>query len=122
MLNNFVFRVADPTTGTGSGHSTSYQDVQSEALCVKNIETAFRGHATITGALGPLNNSTVAVTQKSELYAAGTRVFIVGEGVKTMTDRCGNGCPDLNHLDNYNTSTQCSGLGSLPSALTIRLY
>jgi hypothetical protein len=100
-----------------------YHDVQPEAYCVNGVETAFRGNATISGTVGPVNNSTVAVNSASELYRTGQQVFIVGEGVKTVTDRCGNnGCPDLTHLHNYSTSTQCNGLGNLPSALTSRLY
>jgi len=43
-------------------------------------------------------------------------------GVKTVTDRCGHGCEDITHLDNYTTDTNCSGILSLPNALTIRLY
>ncbi len=121
MLSGFVNRVANPNYGTGSGHSQNYGDVKEEFFCATG-STVFRGFQTITGTLGPLNDSTVAVNTASELYQAGTRVFIVGEGVKTVTDACGRGCPDLTHLDNYSTNTCCNCLGSLPSALTIRLY
>ena len=122
MLSGFTFRLTNPKGGTGSGHSISYNDVHYEAYCTTPSTTDFRRNFTITGTLGPLNNSTVAANDQSELYAAGTRVYIIGEGVKTVTDRCGNGCVDITHLDNYTTNTACSGVPSLPNALTIRLY
>jgi hypothetical protein len=123
MLSGFVSEVNDPNYGTGSGHSINYGDIVPEAYCSHGIMTAFRGSATITGTLGPLSNSTVAACAQSELYQSGTRVFIVGEGVKTVTDMCPACCKDTGsaHLDNYTTSTACSGIGSLPTAV-IKLY
>jgi hypothetical protein len=57
------------------------------------------------------------------LYQAGTHVFIEQQNaIKTITDRCGNGCPDTTHLDNYSTSTQCSGLSSSPNSRTFDLF
>jgi len=124
LLSNFVFRVSDQTTGTGSGYSNHYHVVKPEVYCTHGYSTTtFRENSTLVGALGGLlNNSTVAACSTSELAVNGTRVFIVGEGVKTVTDLCPACCKDTTHLDNYSTSTVCSGLGTLPGALTIRLY
>src|SRR5581483_7177316 len=122
MTSGSVSRVAAPGSGTGSGHSNDYGDVKEEFYCATG-PTAFRGFQTITGSLGTLNDSTVAACQSNpDLYVTGARVFIQGEGVKTVTDACPACCSDGTHLDNYSTSTQCSGLASLPNALTIRLY
>ncbi len=122
VISGFDFRVTDPVTGTGSGHSISWGDVFQEATCSKGSGD-LRGFVTIKGTLGSLSNSTVAACdQNSDLYVPGAQVYIQGEGVKTVTDRCPACCKDTTHLDNYTTNTSCSGVGSLPSALTIRLY
>ena len=124
-MSGFVFRVSDPTTGTGSGQSINYGGVQPEAYCpTKGVANPFRKNATIRGTLGALSDSTVAVCQNSELYVAGVRVFLRGLGVKTVADRCPACCKDSGyaHLDNFTTNQACNGVGSLPNALTIRLY
>ena len=56
-----------------------------------------------------------------EDYSPGARIYIKGVGVKTVTDRC-PACCYTPHFDNYSTSGQCTGLGSLPSAITVRIY
>jgi len=112
----------------GSGQSINYGAVQIEAFCVKatSNSTNFRGNTTIGPALGgSLNNSTLAVCrQYNLLYVGGRRLFIQGVGVKTVTDACPGCCntPGYAQLDNYTTSTACSGLSPLPSALTVLLY
>ncbi len=121
VISGFDFRVTNPAGGTGSGHSINWGDVYQEFTC-SGGSGVLRGHQTITGTLGSLNDATVAACSSSELYAAGTQVYIVGEGVKTVTDRCPACCNDVTHLDNYTTNTQCSNVPSLPDALTIRLY
>jgi hypothetical protein len=94
-----------------------------EQYCTSYSTTNFREFATITGTLGPLSNSSVAVCANSALYVPGAQVFIVGEGTKTVTDSCPACCNNAGyaHLDNYTTNNACSGIGSLPNALTIWL-
>ncbi len=122
VLSGFDFRVTDPSTGTGSGHSNSYGDVSEEFLCSTGSGD-LRSPYTIKGSLGAVGPTTVAACMKnSDLYVANRRLYIVGEGVKTVTDACTSCCNDVTHLDNYSTSTQCSGLRSLPNALTVILY
>lgn len=127
LANGFVSRVSDPHGGTGSGHSTNHGDVQwPEGFCASSASHQWRQQATIVPALGgSLGNTTVAVCRDSvDLYVRGTRVFIKGEGVKTVNDACPACCQDANlaHLDNYTTDTRCQGVPSLPSALTIKLF
>ena len=123
LLSNFINAVAAPGSGTGSGQSINYQGVVPEQYCTAYSTTNFREYATITGTLGPLSNSSVAACSKSPLYSAGAQVFIVGEGTKTVTDSCPACCQNAGyaHLDNFTTNNACSGIGSLPSALTIWL-
>lgn len=120
VISGFDFRVTNPAGGTGSGHSINYGDVGQEFSCSKNSGD-LRSNVTITGTLGGLSNTTVAACPTGPLYSAGTQVFIKGIGVKTVTDRC-PACCSSNHLDNYTTDTRCTGVGSLPNALTVRLY
>jgi hypothetical protein len=124
MKDDFVDRMSNPNWGTGSGHSISYGDVQVEAYCPLIPPWTYRKNASISGALGSLSNSTVAVCpQNVELYVPGRQLLIVGIGVKTITDRCPKCCQgDGKHLDNYTTDRACNGVGSLPSATTIILY
>ncbi|MFB3777290.1 MAG: hypothetical protein ACE141_06750 [Bryobacteraceae bacterium] len=122
MKSDFIFRVLDEDSGTGSGHSISYGDVLREAYCSPRDYPTARRNQTITGTLGPVSNSTVAACYQSELYSSGTQVYVHGVGVKTVTDRCPACCRDVTHLDHYTTSTACSGITSLPDAVTIRLY
>jgi len=121
VKSDFDFRVTDPTTGTGSGHSDNLGDVFQEQLCSVGSGD-LRPHVTITGSLGTLNNSTVAVCKTDPLYVSGLRLLIVGEGIKTVTDACKACCNDHTHLDNYSTNTACNGVASNPNALTIQLY
>ncbi len=122
VVSGFDFRVTDPKTGTGSGHSISWGDVYQEFTCSQNSGD-LRGFVTIKGSLGPLSNSTVAACKTDpDLYVSGAQVYIQGEGVKTVTDACAACCIDYTHLDNYTTNTACTGIQSLPSALTVRLY
>jgi len=123
LLSNFINVVAAPGSGTGSGQSINYQGVVPEQYCTAYSTTNFREYATITGTLGSLSNSSVAACSQSPLYRAGAQVFIVGEGTKTVTDSCPACCQNTGyaHLDNYTTNNACSGIGSLPNALTIWL-
>ena len=122
VVSGFDFRVTDPNTGTGSGHSINWGDVYQEFACSVGSGD-LRGFVTIRGTLGSLSNSTVAACSTNpDLYVAGARVYIRGEGLKTVTDRCPACCLDQTHLDNYTTDTRCSGVASLPNALTVRIY
>src|SRR5262249_771414 len=99
MVTGFVFRLTAVNTRTGSCHSLNYHDVQIEAFCSKE-PNSFRRDATIRGTLGSLDNSTVvACSSDTDLYVAGTRVFLRGIGIKTVTDRCPACCADRLHLD-----------------------
>jgi len=57
-------------------------------------------------------------------YPSPPRRMFTGPNGAFTTDSCPKCCDDLNHahLDNYTTDRSCSGVGSLPNALTIRLY
>ncbi len=122
VLSGFDFRVTDPKTGTGSGHSVSYGDVSEEFLCSVGSGD-LRSPFTIKGSLGSVGATTVAVCKNNaDLYVANRRLYIVGEGVKTVTDACTACCSDITHLDNYTTNTACSGVTSLPNAITVILY
>ena len=122
MKSGFVFWVCNSAGGTGSGHSISLGDVHKEGWCSPRDYPTMRKNWTITGTLGPVNGSTVAVcSQNGELYQAGRQLYIHGLGVKTVTNACDACCGDGTHLDNYTTSTACS-LNFLPDAKTIILY
>lgn len=122
VISGFDARVTNSLGGTGSGHSINWGDVLQEQYCSVGSGD-LRGHATISGTLGPVNNSTVAAcSTNADVYSSGAQVYIQGEGVKTVTDSCPACCKDGTHLDNYTTNTACSGIPSLPSALTVRLY
>jgi hypothetical protein len=124
VRSGFDFRVTNPLGGTGSGHSINFGDVQEEASCPGRQAGDLRGFVTIRGSLGPVNDSTVAVCRTGPLFIAGLRLFIVGEGVKTVTDSCPACCndPGMAHLDNYTTNTACAGVPSLPDAKTIVIF
>lgn len=121
VKSDFDFRVTNPAGGTGSGHSINLGDVYQEQLCSRGSGD-LRPHVTISGSLGGLSNSTVAVCQTDPIYQAGLRLYIVNEGIKTVTDGCVACCRDHAHLDNYTTDPACNGVSSLPNALTIQLY
>jgi hypothetical protein len=123
VISGFDFRVTNPAGGTASGHSINFGDVQQEFTCSQGSGD-LRGHITISGSLGSVSNSTVAVCRTGPLYSPGLRLFIIGEGVKTVEDSCPACCndPGQAHLDNYTTDTRCSGVPSLPDAKTIVLF
>jgi hypothetical protein len=122
VVSGFDTRVTNPQGGTGSGHSIHYGDVQQEQSCSVGSGD-LRAWATLGGTMGSLSNSTVAVCPDySDLHVSGLRLFIRGLGVKTVTDDCQHCCTDWDHLDNFTTDTSCSGIGDLPSALTVILY
>jgi hypothetical protein len=122
VISGFDFRVTNPSGGTGSGHSINWGDVYEEFSCSVGSGD-LRGFQTITGTLGSLNNSTVAACPTSSIYSSGTKLYIQGEGVKTVTDRCPVCCSNGGaHVDNYTSDTRCSGVPSLPNALTVQLF
>ncbi len=122
LISSFISRVTNLIGGTGSGQSINYRGVQQEFFCPGYSSTSLRGWQTITGKLGPLSNTTVAVCKSGPDAVAGAQIYIQGTGVKTVTDYCPHCCLDLPHYDNYNTSQQCSGLYDLPPAITVRIY
>jgi hypothetical protein len=122
LISGFIFRVTNPAGGTGSGNSNNFGSVYQEAYCSGRSSTSLRSFQTIKGTLGPLSGTSVAACPTGPDYVAGARIYIVGGGVKTVTDRCPACCGSAPHFDNYSTSPQCSGVGSLPSAVTVRIY
>jgi len=122
MLDGFIFRVLNLIGGTGSGHSRDYGLIKHEFYCASPQNQAARRNQTLTGAYGPVGNTTIAVCPgSSDLDVSGRQVYIHGQGVKTVTDLCPRCCTGTK-IDNYTTSTACSGIGSLPDAMTIILY
>jgi len=123
MKGDFISQVLHPDWGTGSGHSLSYGDILREAWCTLRAYPTARRDQTITGAMGPVNNSTVAVCpMHGELHAPGRQVYIDGRGVKTVTDDCAACCQGTaTKIDHYTTDTACY-VYSLPDAKTVNLY
>lgn len=123
LLSNFINQVTSPTYGTGSGHSTNYGNVVQEAYCSGRSPTSLRENANITGSLGPLSNTTVAVCRTGPDYILGARLFVVGQGLKTVSDSCPACCNDSPHIDQYSTVTNCPWGGPSPNyAVTVRIY
>ena len=127
VRSGFEFRVTNPSGGTGSGYSINFGGVQVETQCSVGSgdlrgNQSIQGH--LNGVAGPLNDSTVAVCRtNSDINQSGTQLYIRNEGVKSVTDSCGICCANGGaHLDNYTTNNSCSGITSLPTALTIRLF
>jgi hypothetical protein len=136
VLSGFDFRVTNPSGGTGSGQSIYFGGVQQEQR-YSSGSGDLRRCATITGSIGSLGDSTIAVchgkvngvlVNDPDLYVSGRNVYIRGEGVKTATDACVACCSDPvvtgshSHFDNYTTNGACQGIGSLPSAMSVILY
>ena len=78
----------------GSGHSTSHGTVAPEDWCLANAQhpadatgVSFRSGHTVGGSCGTVSNATVAVNPMHEHLSCGDSVYIVGVGVKTVTDR-----------------------------------
>lgn len=122
LVSGFIFRVTNPAGGTGSGNSINYGSVFQEAYCPGHSSTSLRSFQSIKGTLGALSNTTLAACPTGPDYVAGAQIFIKGVGVKTVEDRCPACCNNLPHFDNYSTSGQCAGLGSLTPAITVRIY
>lgn len=123
LLSGFITAVTDKNAGTGSGHSNSYGDVHWEQYCSGRSSIALRTHYTITGSLGSLSNSTVAVCATGPDYVLGATLFVVGTGLKTVSDSCPACCLDSPHIDQYSTVTDCPWVGPSPThAVTVRIY
>ena len=124
MKSGFIDRVLNLMSGTGSGHSLDYGDVRQEFYCTPRPYPTARRDQTISGSMGPVNDSTVAVHSSSPMHEPGAQIYIHGVGVKTVTDTCGVACQGVNRIDHYTTNTACSGITDLlpEPAMTIRLY
>ena len=116
----------DKVNLNGSGHSTNHGTIAPEEWCLDNGEhpddadgRSFRSGHTIMGACGSVGSSTVAVRLGHSYLSCGDSVYIVGVGVKTVTDSC-PGCSTA-QLDNYTTSTACHGILDLGTFKTIKL-
>jgi hypothetical protein len=124
MKSGFADRVLNGMSGTGSGYPINYGVVKQEFYCQPNPYPSARRDQTVTGSMGPVNNSTVAVHTLSGMHDANAQLYIHGVGVKTVTDTCGVACQGVNKIDHYTTNTACSGIGDLlpAPAMVIRLY
>ena len=123
LLSSFIDQLTNINYGTGSGHSTNYGDVGQEFLCAGRSATSLRTHVTIKGALGSLDDDTVAVCHTGRDYVRGAKLFVIGVGLKTVTDRCPKCCDDPPHIDQYATVTDCPWPGPTPTqAVTVRIY
>ena len=98
----------------GSGVSLEHGTVEVEDTCTDatNFPTdgsanTFRGNSSVNGScrLGIANNSVAADFIENDYLACGDYVYIVGVGVKKVTDRC-PGCGPKG-LDNYSTVPAC---------------
>lgn len=70
-----------------------------------------------------VQDATVAACQSTDIYINPATLYIRGEGVKSVTDACKACCANGGaHLDNFTSDTACSGIPSLPTALTIQLF
>lgn len=110
----------------GSGHSLNHGTIAREAWCLDNAEhppdasgRSFRAGHMIVGSCGSVSGSTVAVHPNHDDLSCGDTVYIVGVGVKTVTDRC-PGCTQT-QLDNYTTTPACSEVYDLGTYRTIKL-
>lgn len=136
VLSGFDSRVTNSKGGTGSGISIFFGGVQQEQT-YSSGSGDLRRCASINGSIGSLGDSTIAVchgrvsgalVNDPDLYVSGRSVYIRGEGVKTVADACVACCSDPvvtgshSHFDNYTTDGACSGIPSLPSALSVILY
>ncbi len=110
----------------GSGKSLNHGTIALEEWCLKNAEhpadadeRSFRPGHTVAGTCGSVSESTVAVHPDNDDLSCGDSVYILGIGVKTVTDRC-PGCT-LTQLDNYTTTPACSKVYDLGTHKTIKL-
>ena len=127
MLNSgFVSQV----NLNGSGYSTNHGTVARENWCLDSDnheaeipddaeERSFRSGHTVVGSCGAVGNATVAVAPGHDHLSCGDLVYIVGVGVKTVTDRC-PACTS-EQLDNYTTNTDCHRILDLGTYKTIEL-
>ena len=98
----------------GTGISIHHGTIGREFHCVKaehnppegaNGYTFRTGH-TVAGSCGSVSNSTVAIPRGHQHLSCDDSIYIVGVGVKTVTDlcpRCGS-----EQIDNYTTRSACS--------------
>ena len=110
----------------GSGHSLNHGTITPEEWCLRHRPhpsdangRSFRSGHTVKGSCGGVSDNTVAVKPGHQDLSCGDRVYIVGVGVKTVTDRC-PGCT-LTQLDNYTTTPNCSDVYDLGTYRTIKL-
>ena len=117
---------ADKVNLNGSGYSINHGTVAPEDWCLDNAEhpvdadeRSFRSGHTVVGFCGSVGNTTVAIRPGHSYLSCGDSVYIVGVGVKTVTDSC-PGCSPA-QLDNYTTATACHGIPDLGTFKTIKL-
>ena len=126
LKSDFVSQVNQ----NGSGYSTNHGTVAPENWCLDPDndeaeipddaeERSFRSGHTVVGSCGAVGNATVAVAPGHDHLSCGDSVYIVGVGVKTVTDRC-PGCTS-EQLDNYTTNTACHRILDLGTYKTIKL-
>ena len=115
----------------GSGNSIDHGTIAREAYCIGRPDApddaakrSFRTGHKVAGACGgntaPVNDNTVAVLPSHGDLTCGDSVYIVGHGVKIVTDICPS-CAEA-QLDNYTTTPACSGVTDLGNFKTIKLF
>ena len=123
MKSDFI----DQAELNGTGISLNHGTIEREVTCrdatnfpTDGSDNSFRGHSSVRGACGGgVGNSTVAVNKNHQDLACGDSVYIVGVGVKTVTDYC-PGCTSR-QVDNYTTTPACYGVLDLGTFKTIKL-
>ena len=112
----------------GSGISLSHGTIEREKLCrphsnfpVDGTNNTFRGFSSVRGHCDTrIGNDTVAVDfEVNSDLSCGDRIYIIGLGVKTVTDRC----PDCGPtgIDNYTTIPACHQALGKSTRRTIKL-
>jgi hypothetical protein len=124
---NFRSQFFSQVNLNGSGISINHGNIKREFYCLSHpsspadaSERSFRTGEDFAGSCGRLGNDTVAVLPSHPYLQCGDQVYLVGSGVKVVTDYC-PGCAQ-NQLDNYTTNHACSGIGDFGNHVTIKLF
>jgi len=102
LVSGFIFRVTNLSGGTGSGVSNNFGGVYKEAYCSGHSSTSlrsFQNHHRASGTLSIIVQSLHADPDQ-DAVAGGSRIYIQGIGVKTVTDYCPWPVAGLHTYDN----------------------
>jgi hypothetical protein len=116
----------------GSGTSQNHGTIQREWDCQDRPESPvpescsgkhlYRANvaAPVPSCGGTLDETIVATMRRHPVLDCGDRVYVVGIGVKTVGDVGGQ--VNEQQLDHFTNNRACSGIPSLPNAVTIKLF